>query len=305
MDHKIELKWDQSLLDKYGAFGGDFERRLAFSSVRAINNMAKLIQLAEQARVSTVFEVRQAQRPFWFGVGGRVGGAAARITTFASIPKGKQFAEIEAGTLPSGGDRLPGARHLLLRLFEYAGRRVPMRGKNVAIPVWEIARGGSKKNPIGSAFLFKSLAMRAYYKPGGKGKLRKLKYQGKYAAQLKKQIAAGQAGTGVVGEYGTKATGFTQVMQGSKGIRWRGKYRTFIAFGSKKHPLGAVYQRIGPGPLGIRVIWAFHRPFPLDSRLQFIATADRIAARNFKTICENELQKELAIDFKAAYRAGF
>jgi hypothetical protein len=285
----IGLKWDQKTLDQYAMFGGDFERRLAYGSVRALNDTAKVIQLAEFARARSIFNIRK--EPFWFGTGGRVGGAAARITTFASIPKGKQFVEISAGTLPKGGDKLPGARHLLWRIFETGGTREPMVGKHVAVPVLGVARPNQKAEIV-KAFTFQALAMRAYYKPPGKGKMRKLKRQAKYQAQLTSRI---------LGEYGTAATGFKQISKRAKGIRWRGKNRTWVGF-SKKHPLGAVYQRTGPGKLDFRIVWAFHLPFPLDDRLQFILTAQRVALKVFPAACAAELQRELAIDMKAAVR---
>jgi hypothetical protein len=56
-------------------------------------------------------------------------------------------------------------------------------------------------------------------------------------------------------------------------IQWKGKQRTFLLPHSANLPLGAVMQRVGPGPDDIRVVYSFKSPFKLRRLLDLIQIA--------------------------------
>jgi hypothetical protein len=273
---KINLSWDQSQLD---VFTGLVPKKLAYATVNAIANTALAIQQAEFARARQEFTIRR--QSFFFGSGGRVGGVAARITQFPSVKKGIAYAEIEAGTLPKGGDELSSIRRLLYAKFEEGGVRTPFTpgAKSVAEPVVGGPARPSKTDPIAGPYTFARLQLRAYYKGT------KLTRQTRSRANL---------GVGILGEYGR-----LKIPTGAPGIQWKGKERTFILF-SERLPLGGVFQRVGPKD--IRLVWAFHAPFPIDHRLQFIATAQRVAGTFFVEECQRQVQDVLTHDVLKAVR---
>lgn len=55
-------------------------------------------------------------------------------------------------------------------------------------------------------------------------------------------------------------------------IQWKGNQRTF-ELRTAAFPLGAVFQRVGPGPDDIRVVYAFRAPFHLKRELEFVEIA--------------------------------
>lgn len=55
-------------------------------------------------------------------------------------------------------------------------------------------------------------------------------------------------------------------------LQWKGKQRTFEVRTSV-FPLGAVFQRFGPGRDDIRVVYSFRAPFHLKRELQFVEIA--------------------------------
>jgi len=94
------------------------QRRLAYAVVNAINNTAKRIQEAERRRVEAEFTLRK--REF-------VLRQSAVIKPFASVGRGRPFAEIAVGHKP----------RLLLSAFERGAVRKPVTpsAKRVAEPV--------------------------------------------------------------------------------------------------------------------------------------------------------------------------
>ena len=261
----IGLTWDQSQLDQFAALS---PKRLAYATVNAIQATAKRVQQAEFSRAKSAFMIRKQQ--FFFGTDARVGGVAARITTFPNVAKERYYADIEGGALPGGqvGQRL------LYGGFEDGQTREPFTpgAKSVAVPLLgrparpDISRG------IVPAYTFAGMKLQAFYK----------------GTKLTRQTRSRKnLGVGILGEYGRVA-----IPRGADGIQWRGNNGTFIAF-TKKHPLGAVYYRSGSGPDAIRMIWLFEPPFHLDDRLHFVATAQAAAGQFFAEECDRQLKAVL------------
>ncbi len=268
----IQLKWDQSQLDQ---FANLVPKRLAYATVNAISETAKRIQQAEFARARSAFVIRKQQ--FFFGAGARVGGVAARITKFPSVSKGVYFAEITAGELPQGGDGGTGRRRLLYGRFEAGGTREPFTtgAKSVAVPILGRARP-SVSGPVDPRLTFARLQLREFY--NGK----KVRGPGRWTKK--------GTGVGVLGEFGA-LTAPTPTSHAAR-TQWKGKERTFLAF-TAAHPRGAVFQRFGPGKDQIRIIWSFVAPFAIDTRLQFVRTAQATAAGFFAQECDRQLKAVL------------
>jgi len=101
------------------------EKRIAFAIDNSLNDTIKVAQRAVQLHVQDEFEIRKPTFFFGGAAGGGRGGAAARVE-FASVRKGRHYAEIAVGRF----------RRLLLPLFERGGLREPFKGKeSVAVPV--------------------------------------------------------------------------------------------------------------------------------------------------------------------------
>jgi hypothetical protein len=77
-------------------------------------------------------------------------------------------------------------------------------------------------------------------------------------------------------------------------VQWKGENRTFLLPITARAPFGAVFQRIGPERGDIREIWSFKRGVRLDARLEFVVTAQRVAAEWFGEELERETIAALA-----------
>jgi hypothetical protein len=266
----IGLSWDQSQLD---AFVGTLPKKLAYATINAIADTAKEIQQAEFQRARSIFTIRN--QSFFFGNGGRVGGVAARITHFPKLTDPTPFADIEAGTLPSGSDELSSNRRLLYSRFEDGGTRLPFTpgAKSVAVPITGGPARPSADSPIDPAFTFAKLQLRAFYRGT------KLTRQTRSRKNLP---------VGIIGEYGRVG-----IPTGTPGVQWKGKNRTFILF-TAEHPQGAVFERTGAG--AIRMVWSFVPPFAIDKRLEFVSLAQSVAQRFFAEACERQVQDALTHD---------
>jgi hypothetical protein len=64
--------------------------------------------------------------------------------------------------------------------------------------------------------------------------------------------------------------------------QFKGPNRLFLLKSTKREPLGAVFERVGPGRDDIRLVWSFHRPFHLHQVLQFLETVSRTMSEKFR-----------------------
>jgi len=69
-----------------------------------------------------------------------------------------------------------------------------------------------------------------------------------------------------------KKLGLKQVTTATGKQVWRGKNRTF-EIKTAAHPLGAVFERVGPGKDDIRIVYTFNAPFHLKAMLDFVDIA--------------------------------
>lgn len=143
------------------------EKRLAFGVQEGINDTLKTIQQAEDEHVAGIFTIRKA--PFFFGTPGRPGGAAARITTFASARKNKAFGEIQAGI----GGRKSGGQ-VLLPMFETGGARPlgTVGAKAAAVPITGGPARPSQTTSVPDDWTIKRLKLRRAPAPEGKRRRR-------------------------------------------------------------------------------------------------------------------------------------
>jgi hypothetical protein len=235
------------------------EKRLAYAVVNAINKTALRIQEAERERVSRAFIVRK--RDF-------IMREAAIVKPFASVKQTRQYAEIAVGD----------KQRLLLAKFEKGAERKPFTpgAKSVAVPLLGRPARPSIANPVPPAFRFSGMKLRAFYK----GKRLTTRRRGRKTSAVD-----------LHGEYGRVSL---PQPEASGGIQWKGENRTFLLPITARAPFGAVFQRIGPKRDDIREIWSFRRGVRLDDRLQFVVTAQRVAAQWFGEDLERETIAALA-----------
>jgi hypothetical protein len=235
------------------------ERRLVFGVVDSINHAMRDAQRGVQESVGRKFIIRNA--PFFFGTPGRPGGAAARISPFASVPGKRLYAEISVGASTRAG-----SRRLLLSEFEKGGTREPMTpgAKSVAVPLLGRPARPSIKRGVPPQYTFAGLQFKAF--------------KGKVAI---KRRTTRSGGLSLFDEFGRRRDSSELGT-----VQWKGRERTFILKKSAREPLGGVYQRIGAARGDIRLIYAFRRGMRLDARLGFIPTVTRIAPPRFKEYME-------------------
>ncbi len=255
------------------------QRRLAYAVVNAINKTAKRVQREEQWHVRSRFEIRQPK--FFFGSLERPGGVAARISPFASVGKGKAYAEV-AVQAPAGRGAF--GKRTLLPLFERGGLRVPTgRGsKRVAVPI----TGGPARPTFSSQIPegWKWAGLRFVAHRGGKRVRRK-------------DQRAGRRDETTYDEQGQRQTPMDRTA-----TQWKGRSRTFIAVGAVSQEAaeagvvgtGGVYQRIGPKKHDIRLVYLFHRPMQLKPRMRWVATAKHVTDTWFKLEMEREVRDAIA-----------
>lgn len=277
----IEARMDaRALVTKLEAVAGaKGPKRLVYAVVNAINSTAKLIQAAEVEHVRDVFTVRKAQ--FMLGSPSRPGGAAARIKPFASVKDARPYAEISVGAGSQASNR-----RLLLSQFEEGGIRKPFTpgAKAVAVPITGRPARPSSGRGVPPEYTFAGLKLTAFHK--GK-RLTRTRRNGEGRA-------ARTVGVGLLKEFGR-----VSLPSGEQGsIQWKGRNRTFLLTKAKGSPFGGVFQRIGPDRGDIREIYEFRKDDPIDKRLEFVATARRVADVWFPRYMEQEIDDV----FK---RAGF
>ena len=264
---RIDLQVDQTELLLTLRNG---EKRLAYAVVNAINETAKKVQKAEFEHVRSEFVIRKPA--FFFGSAGRPGGMAARITTFASVGRSRAFAELIGGRTSQGGDQAA-ERRLLLTTFEEGGRRPPFTpgARSVAVPLTgRPARPGFNRG-VDPRFTFAGMRLQAFR---GKKRVR-LPRRGK------------KVGVGLIDNR-------SQVrLPGEDGLQYKGRERTFLLKRSRRAPQGGVFQRVGRGPTGIRLVHKFIPPPQLDDRLDWIAVAQRVVAVEFAPAMARQVNEVL------------
>lgn len=240
------------------------ERRLVYGAVNAINESMKDAQREVLGGIPRKFIVRNA--PFILGTPARPGGAAARISPFASVPQGRLFAEISVGA-----STLAGNRRLLLPTFEQGGERKPFTpgAKSVAVPLLGRPARPSIKRTVPPQYTFAGLQFKAY--KGGKAIPRRTTRSGALS---------------LFDEFGRRREA-SEIGR----VQWKGRERTFILNQAAREPHGGVFQRIGPDRGDIRLIYAFRRNLRLQARLGFISTVTRVLPARFK-----ERMERAAID---------
>jgi hypothetical protein len=235
------------------------ERRLAYAVVNAIKNTALRIQEAERDRVRRKFVVRKSDF---------IMREAAIIKPFPSVSQSRPYAEISVGQ----------KQRLLLAKYEQGAAREPFTpgAKSVAVPLLGRPARRSIASAVPPAFRFSGMKLKAFYK----GK------------RLTKRRRGGHVDSvDLHGEYGRVSL---PQPEASGGVQWKGENRTFLLPVSERAPFGAVFQRIGPGRGDIREIWSFKRGVRLDTRLEFVVTAQRVAAEWFGEELERETIAALA-----------
>jgi hypothetical protein len=230
------------------------ERRLGYGVAFAINDTAKDVRGGIITRVHQRFIIRNP----------RFIDANVAVVQRASVRDQKPYAEIYV----NDRDRF------LMSIFEEGGERKPFTpgAKSVAVPLTgRPARPGINR-PIDPRFTFKGLHFVAFF----------------HGHRLRKRRRGGHVSdVGLLGEFGRLG----DVSQGA--VQWKGQERTFLLPSTKRAPLGAVFQRIGPGRGDIREIWSFVRGLHLDDRLGFVQTATRIANERFGVHLDDQLRQSI------------
>ena len=127
---------------------------IAYGTVNALNNIAKLIQKSEVEQVEKDFTIRtSATKTF-------ITRQAAIIKPFASVGQGRPFVEIAVGQ----------KSRLLLPVFEAGGVRAPFYGTKgvVAVPVTGTSARPSFTQPVPKTMFMRSLAIKARKTKAGK-----------------------------------------------------------------------------------------------------------------------------------------
>lgn len=128
---RIDVQIDNSRLKDKSAKA---QKNLAISTSQAINAVVKDVQREERIRMDRIFTLRRAGFMY----------RAIKIFAFSNAKQGRPFAEI-------GVDR---KQRLLLGMFEKGGQRLPMKGKNVAVPLTGSAARPTAKSIIPEPFTF-------------------------------------------------------------------------------------------------------------------------------------------------------
>jgi hypothetical protein len=242
-------------------------KRLVYATQNALKDTALELQAAAHENVRRRYIVRRPD--FLFGTPGRPGGAAAKIVVFPSVSQSRMFAEVAVGQ-----GRTFTTPRLLLPTFEAGGERKPFTpgAKSVAVPLQGRPARPTIRGPVPPQYTFAGLRFAAYR---GKKRLRK------------RTTRSGDVT--VFGEFGR-----VTLPAASGKVQWKGLERTFILTHTAKAPHGGVFQRIGPGPEDIRMIYAFEQGIRVPATLHFYETARRIADTRFKENMEKRTIEALA-----------
>jgi hypothetical protein len=243
---KILVKIDASRMKQKTARE---QKRLAFAVANAINDTAKEVQRKERVNLDKKFQIRRST--FMYRL--------IKITQFASAKKGVPFADIEIDTTKA---------RVLLSIFEEGGDRLPIKGKNVAVPVTGGPARPSFSSVVPDAFTFQKLGF--------------------------KRLALTQHGQNLVkaGRKISKNLGRLALKHGKNTDQiWVGKEHTFILPPSDKGP-GGVFQRFGPKLKDIRLVYTFQHKPHLKKTLAFVDTARAEVQASFSLIFDRIYRKD-------------
>lgn len=245
-------------------------KRVAYDVADGLNDTIKQVQGGEFEQVDKVFTIREPA--VFFGSGTKIGGAAGKITTFASAKRGIAYAEVQPVTKKGTGLGKGGA--FLLPMFERGGPRPLAPGsETTAIPVTPYARP-TKDSPIRKGYKLAALGL--HLVEGKKAVVRHVSNSGK------KRRVKFVSGTG---------EGDRRLNQRDEG-RFIGKERSFLVRKSEALPWGGILQRIDKDT--VRPLYLFEPPLPLDDRLHFESTGQRIASEFLDVNIRVRLEKSLA-----------
>jgi hypothetical protein len=177
-----------------------------------------------------------------------------KINAFASTNQNRPYAEVGIDNTKS---------RVLLSLFEEGGEKDPAKGKNIAVPLTGQAARPSFGEPVRDQFTFQSLDFKRV----------RLTATGRQALLVKKR-------------YGVRGR------LTSDYYVWAGKNRTFILPSTKQAPFGGVFQRVGPGPQDIRLIYSFRPKAGLKKQISFIERARDVFTAKFAGFLKEEWDKE-------------
>lgn len=183
----------------------------------------------------------------------------AAIIDFASV-SGKRFqARIAVGQ----------KERLLLSLLEAGGERKSFGGgRRVAVP-----RTGGPARPDFAQPVPAALRIRA---------LRLIKVVAGQVMRTKKGRSRRER-RDVTFKAHVTSTGKVQI---------KGRQRTFVLTSTAKAPEGGIYQRVGPGPDDIRLIYPFVQSPALKPILRWIETAKRTAGHHFASNLNRRVRAE-------------
>jgi hypothetical protein len=234
------------------------QKRRSYALANALNNTAKLGQAAVREGLPRTFTLRKPD--FLMR-------QAAIIKPFASGAQGRLQARVYVGE----------PTRLLLSEYESGGRRLPFKGRRVAVPITGGPARPSKRAGVTEPFTFR--AMRLTKVRAGiviRGKSGRAKHERK-DVNLRASRRKGGA------------------------IQWKGTSRTFVLQSTSRAPEGGVYQRVGPGKGDIRLVYSFAQNVKLRPVLKFHETMRRVIYTHLEA--QVRLQVMETLRFNLARRA--
>lgn len=266
MEFQVEIRDARPLLAlRNGA------KRQKYAIANALNTTILAVQASVPAHLKRRgFIVRK--QAFFFGGFGRRGGVANKIerSDFAKPAPGMLRARIavQASSIAS-------QRRLLLPQFETGGVRAPMTpgARRTAVPLLGRPARPNLAQGVPPEYTFAGLQLRAYR--GGKKVTRRAR-----GGHVRSETT--------FGEFGRQ-----KLPQGGQSLQWKGRQRTFLLPELESGRTPGVFQRIGRGRGGIRLIYAFVPPPRLEASLGYVTNAQAVVDRTFPTELLVEVRRTL------------
>lgn len=267
MQFRVDIRDTRPLLAlKNGA------KRQAYAIANALNTTILAVQASVPGHLKRQgFIVRKTA--FFFGGGGRRGGVANKIekNDFANAKLGRLQARISTISAPSVASQ----RRLLLPQFETGGTRAPMTpgARRVAVPILGRPARPSVAQGVPPEYSFQGLRLQAFR--GGRRVTRRTR--GRHVRDVS-----------TFGEFGRQ-----RLPQEGGGVQWKGRQRTFLLPQLESGRTPGVFQRVGRGRGGIRLLYAFIQPPRLQANLRYTANAQAVVGRTFQPALLAEVRKTL------------